>query len=51
MQWSKRGAHLLLQWRTRVLNGELEDIFRGWYPQFRAQSDCAPPAQARAPAF
>lgn len=24
MQWSKKGAHLLLQMRTRVLNGELE---------------------------
>jgi hypothetical protein len=23
MQWTERGAHLLLQTRTRVLNGEL----------------------------
>ena len=28
MQWSQRGAHLLLQIRTRVLNGEWEDTFR-----------------------
>jgi hypothetical protein len=31
------GAHLLLQSRTKVLNNELEDLFRRWYPQFRAQ--------------
>jgi len=28
MQWTKRGAHLLLQIRTRVLNGEWEAAFR-----------------------
>ena len=28
MQWSKRGAHLLLQIRTRVLNGEWDATFR-----------------------
>jgi hypothetical protein len=36
MQWSQRGAHLLLQIRTRVLNGEWEETFRTWYPGFRA---------------
>lgn len=35
MQWSQRGAHLLLQVRTRVLNGQWEDQFRSWYPGFR----------------
>ncbi|MCB1781956.1 MAG: hypothetical protein KDJ34_18090 [Candidatus Competibacteraceae bacterium] len=35
MQWSERGAHLLLQVRTRVLDDELEDVFRDWYPGFR----------------
>ena len=34
MQWTPRGAHLLLQTRTKVLNDDLEDVFRGWYPQF-----------------
>ena len=34
MQWTPRGAHLLLQTRTRVLNGELESRFRTWYPGF-----------------
>jgi hypothetical protein len=34
MQWSKEGAHLLLQNRTRTLNRELADTFRHWYPEF-----------------
>ena len=38
MRWSQRGAHLLLQIRTRVLNGEWEDTFRTWYPGFRAHA-------------
>jgi len=41
MQWSLKGAHLLLQTRTKVLNNELEDVFRRWYPQFRKQSAAA----------
>lgn len=41
MQWSRRGAHLLLQVRTRVLNGEWEDAFRTWYPGFRPQAQSA----------
>jgi hypothetical protein len=35
MQWTPEGAHLLLQVRTKVLNGDWEDTFRGWYPGFR----------------
>ena len=38
MQWTQRGAHLLLQIRTRVLNEEWEDTFRHWYPSFRPQT-------------
>jgi len=44
MQWSLKGAHLLLQTRTKVLNNELEDVFPApvsSYPQFRAQSAAA----------
>jgi hypothetical protein len=41
MQWSRRGAHLLLQVRTRVLNGEWEETFRTWYPGFRQQAQSA----------
>jgi hypothetical protein len=35
MQWTPKGAHLLLQIRTAVLNEDLEDTFRTWYPDFR----------------
>jgi hypothetical protein len=35
MPWSPRGAHLLLQTRTKVLHEEREDTFRQWYPAFR----------------
>ena len=35
MQWTPKGAHLLLQVRTAVLNNEWEQTFRTWYPQFR----------------
>ena len=38
MQWTPRGAHLLLQTRTKVINNDLEDVFRGWYPQFHARA-------------
>jgi hypothetical protein len=38
MHWTPEGAHLLLQTRTKVLNDELEGVFRRWYPQFRAQA-------------
>src|SRR5260221_13531933 len=37
MQWTLRGSHLLLQTRTRVLNEDLDDLFRRWYPKFRPQ--------------
>ena len=35
MSWTLEGAHLLLQTRTKVLNNELDDVFRRWYPKFR----------------
>lgn len=38
MQWSQRGAHLLLQVRTRVLDDEWENTFRRWYPAFRPRA-------------
>jgi len=42
MRWTQRGAHLLLQIRTKALNNELEEVFRHWYPQFRAAAASAP---------
>jgi hypothetical protein len=32
MKWGERGAHLLLQVRTQVLNGDLRQWFSRWYP-------------------
>ena len=44
MRWTPRGAHLMLQTRTRVLNGNLDQLIRGRYPAFRppAGNDLAP---------
>jgi len=39
MRWSPRGAHLLVQIRTRVLNDDLAAAFRRWYPAFTRPSD------------
>ena len=42
MSWSRRGAHLLLQVRTRELNEELRDKFDEWYPGLGGNSEeCA----------
>ncbi len=35
MQWNPKGAHCLLQTRTKVLNGELAQTFREWHLGFR----------------
>ena len=36
MQWSKAGAHRLLQTRTRTLDGTLRELFTSWYPAMPA---------------
>jgi hypothetical protein len=36
-QWTKRGAHLLLQTRVKALNHELGSAFRHWYPDLRLE--------------
>lgn len=43
MQWTPKGAHLLLQTRTKVLDDDLEGAFRDWYPRFRSEPS-RPPA-------
>jgi len=35
MRWTPRGAHLLLQVRTQVLNDELRQMFERWYPALK----------------
>ena len=32
MRWSRAGAHLMLQTKTRVLDGTLRIKFQSWYP-------------------
>ncbi len=39
MQWTPKGAHLLLQIRTAVLNDDLEAVFRTWYPGFKDDTE------------
>jgi hypothetical protein len=41
MHWTLRGARLLLQTRTKVLNDELDAVFRRWYPLFRSPAKAA----------
>jgi hypothetical protein len=36
MRWTERGAHLLLQVRTRALNDNLRETFQRWYPGLKA---------------
>ena len=36
MQWTPRGAHLLLQTRTRALDGTLRPLFERWHPGLAA---------------
>ena len=42
MRWTPEGAHLLLQLRTRTLNGELATTFHAWYPDFFLDDHPAP---------
>ncbi len=39
MRWSREGAHLLLQVRTRVLNEDLRPTFHRWYPALAVSAD------------
>jgi len=44
MRWTPRGAHQLLQTRTRALNNDLDQLIRRCYPAFRRSqaTDIAP---------
>ena len=39
MQWSKKGAHLLLLMRSKVFNKELRECFLQWYPNLKIESE------------
>jgi len=36
MRWAKTGAHLMLQAKTRTLEGTLRGKFEQWYPGMKA---------------
>ncbi|KAA1053949.1 ISKra4 family transposase [Azospirillum argentinense] len=38
MQWSKVGAHRMVQIRTRTLDGTLRETFAAWYPAMAANA-------------
>ena len=42
MQWTPRGAHLLLQTRTRTLDGTLRETFERWYPGLANDHEAEP---------
>jgi hypothetical protein len=44
MQWSKKGAHLLLQTRVQTLNGDLSVMFKRWYPDMDIEAEEMPAA-------
>ena len=49
MEWTRRGADMLLQIRTLTLGRTLSDLFDEWYPGRAANDDDNPSHQAVAP--
>jgi hypothetical protein len=41
MRWTKKGAHLLLQVRSQVLNEDLRPTFERWYPTMTSTNGSA----------
>jgi len=41
MRWAPKSAHLLLQVRAKVLNGELAEVVQRWYPAFIVPTESA----------
>ena len=39
LQWTKRGAHLLLQMRVKTLHQELGTVFQRWYPDLQLEEE------------
>jgi hypothetical protein len=39
MRWTQKGAHQLLQVRSKTLNGDLIKSFKQWYPRMEANND------------
>jgi hypothetical protein len=51
MRWSERGAHLLLQVRTQVLNEDLQKTFHRWYPGMQIRSGESEQRKGLSPRF
>jgi hypothetical protein len=51
MRWTPRGAHLLLQLRTRVLNNDLAHDFHRWYPAFTPPTQPGGAGRIASPSF
>ena len=41
MRWSRQGAHLMLQTRSRTLDGTLRGKFEQWYPGMKTNSEAS----------
>ena len=48
MRWSKPGAHLMLQARTRALDGTLREKFEQWYPGLKTGDEAGKDEQLAA---
>ena len=48
MQWTHKGAHLLLQVRAKVANQELPAVFKKWYSHFEIEERVAVPLEKAA---
>ena len=48
MQWTPKGAHLLLQVRAKVANQELPAAFKRWYSDFNVKNRGIVPLQEAA---
>ncbi len=42
MRWTKRGAHLVLQVRTKTLDGDLRNSFCRWFPNMTSSTETIP---------
>jgi hypothetical protein len=49
MEWSKSGAHWLLQTHVQTLDGELGAIFKRWYPDMDLEGEERPAAASPQP--
>ncbi len=49
MRWTKRGAHHMIQLRTKTMNDELRDAFHRWYPEMTKVEEFHPAVSGPVP--